>query len=187
MSSQPQWWDSYPAPTTTPPVFGREELLRLFQTLGGDVLSAGLLLVDVRRTDYEGGLIKGSMNLPAHSFYLNRAPLYKLCLGDGVTGISRVVFFCGSCGSRGPRAAGWFADYVAQRAQEDGIPESIKVYTLEGGIKGWVKGGPEYIQFMDAFEPTYWKPVEDQDSKQGDKPVAKPQGAPDSKSSEGAA
>jgi len=31
-----------------------------------------------------------------------------------------------------------------------------KVFTLQGGIKGWVNGGPEYQHFMDAFEPEYW-------------------------------
>jgi arsenical-resistance protein 2 len=29
--------------------------------------------------------------------------------------------------------------------------------TLDGGIKGWVKAGEQYIERMDAFEPEYWK------------------------------
>lgn len=28
---------------------------------------------------------------------------------------------------------------------------------LEGGIKGWVKAGPQFIQFMDGFEEEYWR------------------------------
>jgi hypothetical protein len=48
--------------------------------------------VDVRRTDFEGGTIKGSLNLPAHSFYMNRGVLYDLCKRAGV---KQVAFYCG--------------------------------------------------------------------------------------------
>lgn len=54
--------------------------------------SYDLLLVDVRRTDFEGGTIKGSLNLPAHSFYMNRAVLFDLCKRAGV---KKVAFYCG--------------------------------------------------------------------------------------------
>jgi len=37
-----------------------------------------------------------------------------------------------------------------------GIPATPKVYVLEGGIKGWVAAGPEYIQFMDAYVESAW-------------------------------
>jgi hypothetical protein len=63
----------------------REEAL---QSLNSD----DLLLVDVRRTDFEGGTIKGSLNLPAHSFYMNRAVLFDLCKRAGV---KKVAFYCG--------------------------------------------------------------------------------------------
>lgn len=79
------WHDAFPAPRTTAPVMTREEAL---QTLNSD----HLLLVDVRRTDFEGGTIKGSLNLPAHSFYLNRAVLFNLCKRAGV---KKVAFYCG--------------------------------------------------------------------------------------------
>jgi len=54
--------------------------------------SPEFLLVDVRRNDYEGGTIVGSLNLPAHSFYMNRASLHALCKKAGV---KRVAFYCG--------------------------------------------------------------------------------------------
>lgn len=87
------------------------------------------------------------------------ATLYRLCEGDGHTIISRVMFYCGSSNGRAPRCAGWFADYVAQRAAAAGHAsfESPEVYTLEGGIKGWVAGGPAYTAFVDGFVPEYWK------------------------------
>jgi len=73
--------------------------------------------------------------------------------------ISRVMFYCGSSGGRGTRCAGWFADYVAHRAAAEGHANfgSPEVYVLEGGIKGWVAGGPAYTAFVDGFIPDYWK------------------------------
>lgn len=35
--------------------------------------------------------------------------------------------------------------------------EDMQVLTLEGGIKGWVKGGPQYIQLMDGYEEEHWR------------------------------
>jgi arsenical-resistance protein 2 len=81
------WHAAFPAPRTTTPVITREEVLE-------DLSSHDLLLVDVRRTDFEGGTIKGSLNLPAHSFYMNRAVLFDLCKRAGV---KRVAFYCGEC------------------------------------------------------------------------------------------
>jgi arsenical-resistance protein 2 len=79
------WTDAFPAPRTTAPILTREDALPALS-------SPDLLIVDVRRTDYEGGTIKGSINLPAHSFYLNRAVLFDLCKRAGV---KKVAFYCG--------------------------------------------------------------------------------------------
>lgn len=94
MAEETPWHATFPAPKQIVPNFSKEKLLQFYATLG-DVLNAGVLLIDVRRTDYEGGTIRGSLNLPAQSFYLNRAALYRLCIGDGVTGMHRVIFYCG--------------------------------------------------------------------------------------------
>ena len=82
---KPNWHDAFPAPRTTAPTITRDEVL---PTLG----SGDLLLVDVRRTDYEGGTVKGSLNLPAHSFYMKRAALFHLCKKACV---KKVAFYCG--------------------------------------------------------------------------------------------
>jgi arsenical-resistance protein 2 len=83
--SSGSWTDAFPAPRTTAPTMAREEALSALS-------SSDLLIVDVRRTDYEGGTIKGSINLPAHSFYMNRAVLFDLCKRAGV---KKVAFYCG--------------------------------------------------------------------------------------------
>jgi len=83
--SSGSWTDAFPTPRTTAPLLPREEAL-------SNLTSPELLIVDVRRTDYEGGAIRGSINLPAHSFYTNRGVLYDLCKRAGV---ERVAFYCG--------------------------------------------------------------------------------------------
>ncbi|KAF2270722.1 hypothetical protein CC78DRAFT_550329 [Lojkania enalia] len=140
-AKQPNWWDAFPAPRHTAALIPRDIVL-------SSIASPDLLLIDVRRTDFEGGSIKGSLNLPAHSFYLNRAVLYDLCKRAGV---KQVAFYCGASNGRGPRCSGWFADYLAEKG--DTIMQSL---TLAGGIKGWVKGGENYIENMDAYEAKYW-------------------------------
>ncbi|KAF1997487.1 Rhodanese-like protein [Amniculicola lignicola CBS 123094] len=144
MASQPvtNWWDAFPPVRSTAPLLPREVALSNFS-------SPQLLLVDVRRTDYEGGMIRGSLNMPAHSFYYNRAALFDLCKRAGV---KQVAFYCGASNGRGPRCSGWFADYIAEKGDSD-----IESLTLAGGIKGWVKGGDECVEKMDGYEAEYWK------------------------------
>ena len=57
----------------------------------------------------------------------------------------------GSCGGRGTRAAGWFADYVADRG-DGGIRSAI----LAGGIKGWVAAGDKFTALMDGYDAAVW-------------------------------
>lgn len=52
------------------------------------------LLVDVRRTDWEGGTVATSVNFPAQSFYQTRSGVYHLCKQAG---IKKVIFYCGEC------------------------------------------------------------------------------------------
>lgn len=58
----------------------------------------------------------------------------------------------GSSNGRGPRCSGWFADYIAEKNDDQ-----IQSLTLGGGIKGWVKAGVSYTQQMEGFDPDYWK------------------------------
>lgn len=102
---------------------------------------ASMLIIDVRRTDYEGGAIRGSINIPAQGFWWNRGMLYELAYKAGM---EWVVFTCGDSSGRGPRCAGWFLDHVRNTVQD----QDMQVLVLEGGVKGWVKGGREYWQYM---------------------------------------
>jgi arsenical-resistance protein 2 len=84
-TNPPNWYDVFPTPRSTAPLISRETVL-------SQLYSPDLLLIDVRRTDYEGGTIIGSLNIPAQSFYWNRETLYNLCKRAG---IKRVAFYCG--------------------------------------------------------------------------------------------
>jgi hypothetical protein len=46
---------------------------------------------------------------------------------------------------------------VAEQAAQGGISEAVDVFVLEGGIKGWVQGGEDYISVMDGFVPSHWQ------------------------------
>ncbi|KAL4803441.1 Rhodanese-like domain-containing protein [Aspergillus unguis] len=151
MSTEQPWHASFPSPRTTDPAsLPAETVLRWLQE-GTRKPGSDFLLIDLRRNDHEGGTIKGSLNLPAQSLYPSLPTLFKLVKGAGVRD---VAFYCGSSQGRGTRAAGWFADYLA----DQGVAESeVKSWKLEGGIKGWVKGGEEYTRLMDGFEKGHWE------------------------------
>lgn len=109
---------------------------------------ASMLIIDVRRTDYEGGAIRGSLNIPAQGFYWNRGALYELAFKAD---IEWVVFTCGSSNGRGPRCAAMFLDHVRKTVGD----ENMQVCVLEGGVKGWVKS-PRGKEFMDGYNEEYW-------------------------------
>lgn len=66
-----------------------------------------------------------------------------------------VVFTCGSSTptGRGSKCAAWFLEHVRNTAGD----ENMQVMVLEGGVKGWVKAGPEYVGFMDGYKEEHWR------------------------------
>ncbi|KAK3619725.1 hypothetical protein LTR22_025881 [Elasticomyces elasticus] len=157
MASEEQpWHAAFPSPTMTADIMPQRRAMMILS-----MKIASMLIIDVRRTDYEGGAIRGSLNVPAQGFWWNRGMLYELCYKAD---IEWVVFTCGSSSGRGPRCAGWFLDHVRNTAQDN----DMQVMTLEGGVKGWVKAGPQYTQFMDGFQSEYWEKLfaEEEKSKQ---------------------
>lgn len=52
---------------------------------------------------------------------------------------------------RGPRAAGWFSDYIVDSGDE--VMESL---ILVGGIKGWATAGGEFLEWMDGYDTAAW-------------------------------
>ncbi|KAF2707529.1 hypothetical protein K504DRAFT_535181 [Pleomassaria siparia CBS 279.74] len=165
-SNLSNWWDEFPSPRATAPLISRESVLT-------DLYSRDLLLIDVRRIDYEGGTIHGSLNLPAQTFYMNQERLYDLCKRAG---IKRVAFYCGSSRGRGTRCAAWFADYISENGEfadyigdaperSDAMETDIQSLTLDGGIKGWVKAGEDYIDEVDGYVAKYWKQFDESERK----------------------
>lgn len=58
----------------------------------------------------------------------------------------------GSSRGRGPRAAGWFDDYI--NSQQDPRMKSV---VMAEGIKGWACAGEEYVALMDEYEEAAWR------------------------------
>lgn len=52
---------------------------------------------------------------------------------------------------RGPRAAGWFSDYIVDSGDE--VMESL---ILVGGIKGWATAGGDFLEWMDGYDTATW-------------------------------
>jgi hypothetical protein len=91
---QQAWWDAFPepkaeCPRTDPAIISK--LIEVNAALGKNA-KRDFLLVDVRRTDWEGGTIATSINLPAHTFYQTRPQVYQLVKQAGV---KRIIFYCG--------------------------------------------------------------------------------------------
>ncbi|KAL6889442.1 Rhodanese-like domain-containing protein [Trichoderma longibrachiatum] len=105
------------------------------------------LLVDVRLNEWQGGTITTSINLPAQSFYQAREMVYML---SKQAGVKKVVFYCGSCGTRGPKCAGWFQEYLNSVGETD-----MKALILKGGFKGWQK--TYNGQMVDVCDPNAWR------------------------------
>ena len=57
----------------------------------------------------------------------------------------------GACQGRGPRAAGWFRDHIAEQGDTE-----MQSVILTGGIKGWVGAGGEFVEYMDGYDATAW-------------------------------
>ncbi|KAH7219311.1 hypothetical protein NOF04DRAFT_1268468 [Fusarium oxysporum II5] len=140
---QKQWWEEFPEPKAECPRTDPSIVAKLIEVnaASGKNAQRDFLLVDVRRTDWEGGTIATSINLPAHTLYQTRPQIYQL------------VKQAGSCGSRGPRCAGWMQDYLDEVEETE-----IKAEILIGGIKGWQKAYAG--QLMDSYDEKVWEKKE---------------------------
>ncbi|KAK6337890.1 hypothetical protein TWF696_001368 [Orbilia brochopaga] len=142
------WYSAYPEPKSSEPnKVTREEVLELLQKTEGPE-TKDFVLIDVRRNDYEGGSIHGSINIPAQSLYTTIPAWYSLFKAAG---IKRVIWFCGSSGGRGTRSALWFQDYLDGKGDTE-----MKSMIMVGGIKGWVAAGGKFIDNMDEYVTSVW-------------------------------
>ncbi|KAI1821159.1 Rhodanese-like domain-containing protein [Xylaria intraflava] len=150
MESEQPWHAAFPAPKTTEPAsLTPEEVLDKLRAGG---VGRDFVLVDVRRNDYEGGTIRGAINLPAQTLYPTIPTLYQLFKSAGVR---HVIWYCGSSRGRGTRTAGWFQDHI--QAQGDKEMQSV---ILLGGIKRWATAGGDYVNFMDGYVAEHWTQFE---------------------------
>ena len=70
MSTESPWYDAFPAPRLQADVMPSKRALMVLS-----MKIASMLIIDVRRNDYEGGAIRGSLNIPAQGFWWNRGML----------------------------------------------------------------------------------------------------------------
>lgn len=91
--AEPSWWEAFPEYKASCPRVEPSEVKELLKAYASsDGKSKTFLLVDVRRTDWEGGTVATSINLPAHTFYQTRPVVHQLCKQAG---IDTVIFYCG--------------------------------------------------------------------------------------------
>jgi len=90
------WHAAFPSPSNpNPPSITAATLLsRLQLQCQQSSAQPTFLLIDLRRTDHEGGTIRTSLNLPAQTLYFSLPTLYMLCKSAGV---AEVIFYCGAC------------------------------------------------------------------------------------------
>lgn len=69
-TDQQPWHAAFPPPRLTAPLMPAPRARAILS-----LKIASLLVVDVRRTDYAGGAIRGSLNVPAQGLWWNRGIL----------------------------------------------------------------------------------------------------------------
>ncbi|RKL22704.1 hypothetical protein BFJ70_g13181 [Fusarium oxysporum] len=142
------WHAAYPPPLNkTPPATTRQAALEMMKDCK-NIAGKDYVLIDLRRTDHEGGTIRGSINLPAQSLYPMIETLYTMFKSAGVR---KTIWYCSSSRGRGTRAAGWFQDHIDK--QGDSHMESAILFE---GITGWAKAGGEFVEWMDEYDATVW-------------------------------
>lgn len=92
--STPPWWAAFPEPKAPCHRLEPADVMQLLESHSslGPHFERSFLLVDVRRTDWEGGTVATSINLPAHTLYQTRPVIYQLCKQAG---IKTIIFYCG--------------------------------------------------------------------------------------------
>jgi arsenical-resistance protein 2 len=93
LNDETPWWAAFPDPRSQCASVEAAEVMQLLEKHENDKGGRrDFLLVDVRRSDWTGGTIASSINLPAHSCYPTRQIVHDLCMQAGV---KRIIFYCG--------------------------------------------------------------------------------------------
>ncbi|CAD0112944.1 unnamed protein product, partial [Aureobasidium uvarum] len=120
MTTEKPWHTEFPEPKAEAAIMPRNRVMQMLSLRG----VASLLIIDLRRMDFEGGCLRGSLNIPAQGFWWNRGMLTSL----------RCMEFIDAAGD-----------------------EQMQSMVLEGGVKGWVKSGPQFTRLMDGYKESYWQ------------------------------
>ncbi|KAJ3267273.1 hypothetical protein HDU77_003353 [Chytriomyces hyalinus] len=149
--TEPSWTDAFPTPTSKPARLTREECAALLKD-GSLVNGKDFVFVDVRRTDFGGGTVRGAVNVHAQTFFDNL---------DAFTAeyaaVKKVIFFCNSSSwtdtkmGRGPRCAAWYQDALDTR----GIKTS-QAFVLSAGVKGWVNEFKDDASLTQDYDEQFW-------------------------------
>ncbi|KAK5162677.1 uncharacterized protein LTR77_011251 [Saxophila tyrrhenica] len=145
-TAEQPWYAAYPPARSEPQAISRHDVLQLLKS--ETTADSAFVLVDLRRTDYEGGTILESINLPAQSLHPTIPSLYKIF---SAAGVRQVIWYCGSSRGRGTRAASWFADYLNEQGDA-----KMKSLVLSDGIKGWVAEKGVFVRYMQEYDESKW-------------------------------
>ncbi|THX80888.1 hypothetical protein D6D04_04350 [Aureobasidium pullulans] len=148
------WHADFPEPKAEAAIMPRNRVMQMLSLRG----VASLLIIDLRRMDFEGGCLRGSLNIPAQGFWWNRGMLYELAYKADIEWVVFtssdliVIATGGSSNGRAPRCAAWFKEFIDAAGDEQ-----MQSMVLEGGVKGWVKSGPQFTRLMDGYKEPHWQ------------------------------
>lgn len=89
MNEEP-WHAAFPAPKAKPDAIEKEQMLSWLQE--GKVAGKDFVLVDLRKNDYEGGTVRGAINIPAQTLHPTIPYLYNIF---SAAGIKTIIWYCG--------------------------------------------------------------------------------------------
>ena len=129
------------------------------QILNVPITSNGpLAIVDVRDSDYIGGHIRGSINVPSPSLDWKMPELVRQLKDKEI-----VVFHCALSQQRGPSAA---LGYLREKDQlftvnkekgDEAQEQKQQVYVLEGGFVKWQEKYGEDERLTEGYEKDVWE------------------------------
>ncbi|KAK5808828.1 Rhodanese-like domain-containing protein, partial [Linnemannia elongata] len=105
------------------------------------------LVIDVRDSDYIGGHIRGSVNIPAHEI-----PEKLPTLIEEYKDVPQLIFHCALSQVRGPKAANRWAEALAARDDADAADVNI----LRGGFGEWQKQYKDDKNLVEEYVAEYW-------------------------------
>ncbi|KAH7031791.1 Rhodanese-like domain-containing protein, partial [Linnemannia elongata] len=113
------------------------------------------LVIDVRDSDYIGGHIRGSVNIPAHEI-----PEKLPTLIEEYKDVPQLIFHCALSQVRGPKAANrWAEALAAQRAAVEAANKGSltqQVNILRGGFGEWQKQYKDDKNLVEEYVAEYW-------------------------------